>query len=332
MYASWTGTNWNLQTVDQEGCRGASLALDSHGNPHIAYEADLRSGGALSNTATLKFASLTGSNWGFQTVDSPVSYLDRVHLALDSHDKPHIIYGYDNPGVDENHGGPQTLKYAVLNGSSWNIQTAFTGLSQYGNLVLDSNDYPHFTVVKNSPQGASMWFNMSLTYASWNGSEWNTQTIDSNISSSDSGYLELDSHDNPSIDYRTINPNSDHDSLMYARWTGTKWDIQTVGPNSLVFEEAPIAVGSNGNPHITYVGFVPGYPINSAASCMYATTTIEPTPTPTPVATPMPTATPIPTIESLWIAVPIVSVAAAAALICLWKLGKLKLQRDDCCH
>ena len=131
------------------------------------------------------------------------------------------------------------MKYAVLNGSSWNIQTAFTGLSLYGNMVLDSYGYPHFTVVKNSPQVASYWFNMNLTYARWDGSSWNTQTVDSNISWVGLSYLTLDSHDNPHLDYLTVTPNSHNDNLMYARWTGTEWDIQTVGPNSTAYEEGP---------------------------------------------------------------------------------------------
>jgi hypothetical protein len=42
-YASWTGTAWNIQTVDNSSARRTSyLAMDADNNPHIVYEGKFR--------------------------------------------------------------------------------------------------------------------------------------------------------------------------------------------------------------------------------------------------------------------------------------------------
>jgi hypothetical protein len=318
--ASWADQEWQIQVVTQNfGGMSASLALDSNKNPHVIYRRALQ-GGIPANTATLYYAVLDGPQPRVMTVDSPISYSDPVHLALDSNDNPHITYGVDNPSVDGNTGS-QTLKYATLNASGWNIQTVFTDIEDYGNMVLDSHGYPHFTYFRSNPPHSNLGNN--LTIASWNGSNWNSQTVLSNISSGRI-YLALDSHDYPSIDYMAPNPyaqqhlpnpEGNHDYLMYARWTGIQWDKQIVGPNNTAYQEGPIAIDSNGNPHITYAG-TPVSPYH--ATCMYATTTLESTPTSNPTLTPA--------YEFLWIAIPIVTIATAVAIVYLWKTGKISHQ------
>ena len=252
MYASWAGSNWTIQSVDSEGNHG-SLALDSAGYPHIAY---------LIN-GTLKYANVIGSSWNIQTVNSSENSVNNLSLSLDSKNMPHILYGYD---AEKPHGFnrniSETIKYAVFNGSSWNIQIVFTNLSDsfFGRMVLDSYGFPHFLYTKND-----------LVYASWNGSNWNMQNVSSDAS--DDGYLALDLHGYPHIDYMGFNTTSSTSpSLMYAMWTGTKWDIQTVGPNSHAFNDGPITIDSNYNPHITYEAISPDNGAYNA--CMYATANI----------------------------------------------------------
>jgi len=86
MYARWNGTAWNTQRVVSNGW-GAAIALDSNNNPHIIY--------ALENR--LMYASLFGSSWSIQTVDSSEDGFWHISLVLDNKDNPHIIY-YDHTG------------------------------------------------------------------------------------------------------------------------------------------------------------------------------------------------------------------------------------------
>ena len=234
-YASWDGSNWNFLTVPTG--YGYSLALDSEGNPHLAYENVLPvseyPSGITNDISMLNYASWNGSGWSVQTVDEPISYTDSIYLALDQSNNPHIMYGYDTY-YPPNGGELFAVKFAVWNGSGWNIQTVFSNLGYFGDLVLDSSGYSHFIYSKDS----------SLMYASWNGSVWNTQTVISNNSYGNPS-LALDSHNDPSIEFF-------NGSLMYTSWTGAGWNIQTVAPSNFAYAAGPLALDSNGNPIICY--------------------------------------------------------------------------------
>ncbi len=102
-YARWTGTAWNIETVDSTGDVGMSpsLALDSSGNPHISY--------TDWTNKNLKYARWTGSAWSIEVIDaigdvSGSHLCAHTSLALDSEDRPHISY-YDATN--------KNLKYAT---------------------------------------------------------------------------------------------------------------------------------------------------------------------------------------------------------------------------
>lgn len=100
-YASWTGSSWDLQTVDDpyylELGEWASLALNDQDHAHIScYE-----GGS---NLDLKYCKWMGSAWEFETVDGGAPYVGKyTSIALDTLDNPHISY-YDFSDND--------LKYA----------------------------------------------------------------------------------------------------------------------------------------------------------------------------------------------------------------------------
>ncbi|MFB0500330.1 MAG: carboxypeptidase regulatory-like domain-containing protein, partial [Candidatus Hadarchaeaceae archaeon] len=97
-YARWTGTSWEIQTVDSEGDVGdfTSIALDSGDNPHISYfdRGDF----------DLEYARWTGTSWEIQTVDNE-GVGAFASIALDFSGNPHISY-YDVTNDD--------LKYSKL--------------------------------------------------------------------------------------------------------------------------------------------------------------------------------------------------------------------------
>lgn len=122
MYATWDGSDWNSQNLGPVEHNWYSLALDSNNNPHIIY--------ALENR--LMYASLLGSSWSIQTVDSSEDGFWHIPLVLDNKDNPHIIY-YDHTG-QVGYGSGDT-RYASWNGSAWNIQITFPGISSVTSLA-----------------------------------------------------------------------------------------------------------------------------------------------------------------------------------------------------
>jgi S-layer protein (TIGR01567 family) len=222
-YAEWTGSVWNIQTVDSTQYAGehSSIALDSSGNPHISYR-DGYSG-------MLKYAKWTGSAWSIQTIDSG-GYDSSI--ALDSSGNPYISYFDGYPNSD--------LKYAKWTGSTWSIQTIDSegSVGLHTSIALDSSGNPHISYYDFT--------NHNLKYAKWKGTEWSNQTVDSGWFGTSSS-LALDSSGNPHISY------SNGSNMKYVKWTGTEWSNQTV--DSGWFDTfSSLALDSSGNPHISYSG------------------------------------------------------------------------------
>ncbi len=272
MYATWTGTNWASQTVDKNGGAG-SIALDSAGNPHIAYFVG----------DNIEYAGWTGTDWNTQTVDT-VKTPFRISLAINSNNTAYLLYSL----TDE-------VELAVQNNSGWSIQSVASNMDSLGNLALDSKGYPHFIYSQDYTNYTGYHsINITIMYASWNGATWNTQQVVSNVSEGGIGdstgiytmaSLALDSRDNPHIVYVTSAPEdtADWGFLAYASWTGKTWNTQTVN-SSIVVQSCNLAIDRNGNPHISLVGVVQGSQAEELtgayswiAPVMYATTTEQAT-------------------------------------------------------
>jgi hypothetical protein len=100
-------------------------------------------------------------------------------------------------------------------GSAWSIQIVDTKANVGGSsIALDSANNPHiaYSDYVNS--------NVNLMYASWAGSTWNTQTVDSNESVISVVSMALDSGDNPHLSYFRVHPGQvayKYGDLMYAK-------------------------------------------------------------------------------------------------------------------
>jgi hypothetical protein len=83
-------------------------------------------------------ASPAPITWNIETVDSgEIATLSSMSLALDSNDYPCISY---REGI----GDSADLNFALWNGTSWNLQTVDSTISETRSpsLALDSNDNP----------------------------------------------------------------------------------------------------------------------------------------------------------------------------------------------
>jgi hypothetical protein len=135
--------------------------------------------------------------------------------------------------------------------SGWTIEMVGVAARQSVSLALDSNDDPHiaYTYYTNGDYRSST----NVTYASWSGSGWDTQTLDSNYISI-SVSLALDSFNHPHISYIYSTPESSY--VKYTSWTGSNWNNQTVDTSldsSFGIDSSALALDSNNNPHITYI-------------------------------------------------------------------------------
>jgi len=283
-YATWNGTGWDSQTFTSDGGVFSSLALDSSGNPHVAYITGDK----------LKYASQNGSNWTIQTVtvDSNLPGINmHLSLALDSNDTPYIMYYTHSSFVDDNGVEVRSVnvKLAVWKNSRWTIEPVLSSsnLINFGNMVLDSKGYPHFIcstghfISPDVPGFLSTILYVSWDGSAWGGSAWNIQTVASDVNvASLRGFLALSPHDYPSIVYIA-------DGVKYARWTGTAWESYSIDtPDTVRDASGPcyLALDSNGAPHISSRVFLfgqmlyPGY----TSTILYATANItEPEVSPT---------------------------------------------------
>jgi hypothetical protein len=276
-YLMWNGTSWIKMVID--GGIGSSIALDSEGNPHIAY--------ASGEKGLLKYASWAGTYWVAETVDPdfwrPLKYngapTASQYLTMDANNNPCIVYS------DES-----TIKIARGSSTGWSSQTVVVSNEslQMGNVVVDSHGYPRFTCALNG----------SLFYESWNGLAWASQEIGQVsygqrfVKFDSKGFIRLDSRDTPKIacisSYLNEEIGNYVPTIFYMSWNGIGWEIQLVEQFGYFADTTPLALDSKGNPHICYLtgrGTGDQYRFFADGTLMYATSN-QPTPTPSPASSP----------------------------------------------
>jgi hypothetical protein len=271
---------WDIQVVDDMEVMSTSLALDSHGYPHISYTTGFASGSlhyarwtgtgwvtetvddvpaivtslALSSRDrphicyttpedSLHYAHWTGADWAKETVDTEV--VTDCSLALDSHGRPHVCY--ITPGV-----AGHELQYAWLTDTGWDHSlSTFDPDSGYPNscsLALDSHDQPHIGFATSGGPFTVHYYHLA-------GGVWDDEVVDDGSAGAVS--IALDSYDRPHISYATAEATF---CLHYAWLTDTGWAKQTVDPADVW--DCSLALDSNNLPHISYFvgsGFFDGF-------------------------------------------------------------------------
>jgi hypothetical protein len=221
-YAKWTGSSWDIETIDQNGLKGVSLALDSSDNAHLSYRGQ---------SAELKYAHNKGSSWITMTVDSPSSLGDRTSLALDSNGDPHISYQ-----------GDFNLKYGHWTGDAWFTETITDIVSDISSIAIDNSDNPHI-----------IYWDIGLQYTQKKGGGWDTERVEFNLDSDAFPSLALDNNNNPHVSYFHSNNLSEPGELRFAEKERVSWNIQIVDKAANVGEFTSLAIEENGNLHISYL-------------------------------------------------------------------------------
>ncbi len=208
------GGTWTVMTVDSAPNYGSDyatlgwfrggLALDSSGQPHVAYTIEASVG-----SFCIHAWRTPGGTWQREMVEMRTSQPLVCHdadLAIDSHDRPCIVYTYY---------GVQT-RYAVKTDSGWEIHDIAGAGAPYGAaLALDSADNPHIAVGTLS--------NTNYCYSSDGGATWLVENVASSWWQVD---LCLGLNDQPLIVYNETNS-----SIKFARRDGPgNWVFRTIDP------------------------------------------------------------------------------------------------------
>lgn len=233
-YAKWTGSAWQVSVVDPDiGSNGAvgkgmsiSLALDSAGNPRIAY--------FFGKSADLRVALWTGSAWSIKTVDSTEDVGRYNSMRIDGANNIHV--SYFNQTVKH-------LRYAVgvPDGSDWNKMTIDNGdgVGYYTSIAIDSANNPRISYFDDNGD--------RLKYASFNGG-WTTEVVPGSESMGWYSSITVDAAGVPHISaYDAFRLN-----LRYLYKAGDTWVNRVVDTNGNVGESSSIAMGPGGLPFIAY--------------------------------------------------------------------------------
>jgi len=137
-YIYFNGINWILQEIDNcEIGFSTSITIDSNNNPHIIYQ------NFDNESLMLKYVHYDGNNWNYADIDYVGTVKITSSLALDNNDIPHV--SYYNAGSD-------TINYANLNGSKWEIENigggGYTlGYGETNAIYIDKNDLVHLAFI-----------------------------------------------------------------------------------------------------------------------------------------------------------------------------------------
>ncbi|GEM_PF-1231777 len=165
---------WHCETVDTVGDASTadqvSLAVDSLGNPHIAYFRGITG-------IPLRYASKQDGNWTF--VDGlPDNIAWDPCLVFDSLDHAHFIYM-------EN--GDYNVYYSIFDGTNWTHDTVPSpGANSYSSLVLDRRGTPNISFFQgsNGPPGGQF----SVWFARKDGGVWNNYLVDAGSQTAKRGW------------------------------------------------------------------------------------------------------------------------------------------------
>ncbi|MGZ4848598.1 MAG: PKD domain-containing protein [Halobacteriota archaeon] len=231
--------SWRTMTVNSENeyntmSPEGSLALDASGHPHISYL----------NQDGFKYATYDGSTWHSEPVPDYVIVHEQGYdskLALDSNDHPHIMHMALGNG--------EYVYYTFFDGSTWHTEPVDpdTHVCEYADFALDSSGHPHFSIYDQTQPDIMGAVRNDLKYATYDGSAWHVQTVDSTGDVGAGNSLAIDASGHPHISYLDLTSHI----LKYATYDGSTWNIDTIDSGNL-YGLSLVLDPTNSLPRVSY--------------------------------------------------------------------------------
>ena len=227
--------NWRIERVDATGQTGryTSIALDSHGYPHISYCQE-DSGGFV------RYAKWNGIDWEIETIDTgsggEFGNVTTTSIAIDSEDNPHIVYAKP----------PNMVKYAQWDENQWKYDTVISKEGIYGSvsIALDSQQHPHISYCDG-------YDSYHIWHAYHNGTSWSNEIVDPQNRGGIHNTICTDSNDAPCIAYTSVSKGA----IYCAKKDNNNGDwyaeIVDSATNKYYFYPS-LDLDSNDHPHIGY--------------------------------------------------------------------------------
>ncbi len=224
------GLDWEKEVVDTQGAKPA-IDLNSKNEPIIAFMLESFSG-------FVKLAEKNDGGWNVDEVSTGYFY-GPLDVKISEDDIPIINY-HDHTTED------QTI--ASRTGGEWTVNNiAHPGHDGWdNNVAIDSNGDLHTLTTDPSGFGGE-----GLEFASRINGNWQVETVGTGpIMYAEGTDMVLDTNDQPHISYH----NSNSGQLYYGTRDGILWTLTPVdeSPDSGLFSS--IALSSNGQPYISYIG------------------------------------------------------------------------------
>lgn len=210
-----------------------SLAYDKSANPVPAF------GYSDYTTDDVKFARWNGAGWTTQTVDAGTGVYTGISLAYSPLNNPSLSYGW----------GKLFFTQFVPATQSWQITTleSRNASNDVTSLVYAPNGDPSISYRLTTTRSGE------LKFARRTATGWTLQTV----AAAGARYSSLayDANGNPSIAFSDdADADNTLDTLRFARWDGSRWNIQVVETGTAGFGVlASLAYGSDGNPAVVHV-------------------------------------------------------------------------------
>ncbi len=237
MYASWTGSAWSLQVVDEDSYKGKDncLAFDSLGKPHISYWDDWDG---------VKYASWNGSAWVTEMIDTGVAVdaLGQTSLAFAAGDVPLAAVAL---GSGDSH---LTYLYKRASGGGWFRD--YIGVGRFPSLAVTPDGKPHASFF-DYEQGALRYASLEA-WAVVPPYTWKYETIDYGAQVGQGVSAAVDRQGQPHVAYMDLT----HGLLKYATLEYGFWKTSSVDvPGIVPAHGHSIALDPMGRPHIAYVDY-----------------------------------------------------------------------------